>query len=276
MDMYIKKTFKRAYDLLIKYWKNMIVYIVPSLLSLAVYSILAVIMYFGVYLGTFLSIIFPLFLLLSIPIGVIFLVIFIAATSFIETMHNRIVYLTSNETDIPLKKSSLFSLLDYAGENFLQFFKLNIINYGIAFAIALIFGIVGYVLIFNLQFPTNLIFLIPLLILMVIVSIVFGSITHTAVILFFMENEKKGVLALLRMGWELFSQNILEYILLYLAYLPLGFIYLSLILAFLSTFLCFFSYFVPILHFFFIFYTRLVMFVFVNFLRSKKSIGKKE
>jgi hypothetical protein len=105
---------------------------------------------------------------------------------------------------------------------------------------------------------------------MVIVSIVFGSITHTAVILFFMENEKKGVLALLRMGWELFSQNILEYILLYLAYLPLGFIYLSLILAFLSTFLCFFSYFVPILHFFFIFYTRLVMFVFVNFLRSKK------
>jgi len=275
--MYIQKTFKTAYSLLRKYWKNMLVYAVPFILLHIIYFIFATIAYFGLYGGMFFVDIFhqiiaegtwaPLFIL-TLLLGIIaFLVLFIAASNFAKVMMNRVGYLTLKEIDIPLNMGSVVSLFKYAEENFLQFFKLNIVISASIIIGILIFVFLGYILIFYVPWPSNLILAVPLFILLLIAYLVFAAVTSTAVILFFMGNEKKGVLALLKMGWGIFIHNVVEYILLHLAFFVIVFVYGVVMTVFFMVCTGPLEY---ILQLIFMFYIDMVFFVFVNFLKSKK------
>ncbi|MEM4335970.1 MAG: hypothetical protein QXL47_02140 [Candidatus Anstonellales archaeon] len=230
--MYVQETFNRAFKLTRKYWMNIILFTVPMLAFYAVATTLAGIMYTGSF---FLPIIVSLtkenwlaLVVLGIVFGMFLLLALILASVFASLMYNRVAYLTSRETAIPVSIKSLSSLFEYAKENFIQLLKLTLLNILVAFCIVAFFALI---IVLASYLPLQDVIKIGIIILFgifaALIFLIMGVVFGTAFVLFFMGNEKTGILKLVRMGWRVFKDNVVEYILFGLAYLATYVVYLA-------------------------------------------------
>lgn len=220
----MQETFNKSYKLIRKYWMNTILYAVPMLVLYIAAEIFGGIAYFGVIFLPMVTTLMKDAGLAFIALGIVFTVLsslfLILVSVFTSLMYNRVAYLTSRDTAIPVNMKSLSSLFEYAKENFIQLLKLAMLNILVLVCIAAVFGS-AFILLFYLSIPQpiNLVIAIVAGIIAVLVFLVTCAVFGTAFILFFMGSEKTGTIKLVRMGWKLFAHNIVEYVLFGLGYL---------------------------------------------------------
>ena len=252
--MYFQETVRETIEIMQAKLNNLFFVLLISIAAAVPAVIAGIVIYAGFYITFFVGVFSngalfagPLgmaLMALLIVIGIALIIGFIAYGALAGTALNRMLYLTAGGQELPFSTAKVNEIIAYAKENLVAYLKLNLVGTAPFIVFFIIWTILAFAPMYVIGGAGGLpaiaiCFLLIIILALLAIPVLFAlsSVYYTAIMLFFMENEKTGVFAMLSKSWSLFRSNLLEYALFVLGIsaissLVLGFTYIIGIICF--------------------------------------------
>ncbi|MBU0586177.1 hypothetical protein KJ780_01565 [Candidatus Micrarchaeota archaeon] len=157
----------------------------------------------------------------ALLVGLVIVALLFAYSFFFNTYIHRAYYLTYKRKDLPLTQKQFFEIFDYSKKNWVMIFKLGLVNAALVAIPMIIIGILAFVLLQYTNTTVGLIAMYAGIFALIPVYLVVHAVMTTAILAFFMGREDMRTLELVKLGWNTFISNIVEYVILFVTYVAI-------------------------------------------------------